>query len=72
MAKPKTPPETQFSPDWKSVGIGIFIGVVFISLVVAAGGRLTEVDIFGAKVEFPESDDNTFSPIGRKHHEHSR
>lgn len=53
MAKPKETTEKSFSPDWKSVGIGIVAGMILLALIVAAGGRLEKVNLFGAEIAFP-------------------
>jgi hypothetical protein len=53
MSKPKTSSEKAFSPDWKSVGVGLVAGMILLAIIVAAGGRLEKVNLLGAEVAFP-------------------
>ncbi len=56
MTKPQAPAEKPFAPDWKSVAIGVVAGMILLVLLMAAGGRLVKVNLFGAEVAFPAAE----------------
>ena len=59
MAKPKEKSKEAFTPDLKSIGIGVVAGVLLITIIMLAGGRVKEWSFLGIKIGFPEDTPST-------------
>ena len=55
MAKAKVKTKEAFVPDWKSIGIGVAAGILLITIIMLAGGRVKEWSFLGIKIGFPET-----------------
>jgi hypothetical protein len=53
MAKPTAGAEKPFRPDWKSLGLGAVAGMLLLTLLLAAGGRVEEWNFGIMKVVIP-------------------
>ncbi len=40
MPKPEVADEKPYRPDWKYIGIGVVVGMLLLTLLIASGGRV--------------------------------
>jgi hypothetical protein len=67
MTKSKDDARRSFQPEWKSIGIGVAVGMLLMAVLMAAGGRVEEWNFGIMKVVIPTATLSSTLPEDQAH-----